>query len=254
MKISISIIDTDAGKGKCLARLIDRELGLCCASRHVSAKEALREIPRLQPKVVLMDISLQGCNALQCSLQLKQQLPGTQIIILSDHLRPESICEALAAGVNGFMLKQTPPAELFAAIRYVYAGGSSLSFCLANEIFRSFQALPAPSLVHKLSPREVEVLDLLAKGCRYKEIADVLKISYATAHTHIRHIYKKLDVHSNTEAVATHLQPDGPRCIGGFELFSQFMKSVNGGEPSQGSFHLRRQNRLRHRPNLLAGG
>jgi DNA-binding NarL/FixJ family response regulator len=105
------------------------------------------------------------------------------------------------------LLKQTPPAELLAAIRDVNAGGSPMSGHIARKIVQSFQESDSatPAEAESLSPREAEVLDLLAKGFLYKEIADQMKISYATVHSHIRHVYEKLHVRSRTEAVAKHL-------------------------------------------------
>jgi DNA-binding NarL/FixJ family response regulator len=129
-----------------------------------------------------------------------------QIIMLTVYQNTEHIFNALAAGATGYMLKQTPPAELLAAIKEVHGGGSPMSSHIARKIVQSFQQPAPPSAeAQSLSPREAEVLDLLAKGFLYKEIADQMKVSYATVHTHIRHVYEKLHVRSRTEAVAKHL-------------------------------------------------
>ena len=204
--ISISVVEEDESTRMNLAKLIDNTAGYCCMSSHCSAEDALCEIPRFKPNVVLMGNNLPGITAVECSRQLKPQLPSTQIIILTVFQEPEHVFEAFEAGANGYMLKQTPPAELFAAIRFVYAGGSPISNHIARKIV---QPLQQPSFcssgLRRLSPREKEVLDLLVKGYRYKKISDTLKISYATAHTHIRRLYKKLHVHSNTEAIAKYL-------------------------------------------------
>jgi DNA-binding NarL/FixJ family response regulator len=153
-----------------------------------------------------MDINLPGINGVECVRRLKPSLPGTQMIMLTVYQNTEHIFNALAAGATGYMLKQTPPPELLAAIKEVYAGGSPMSSHIARKIVQSFQQ-PAEALAEaeSLSPREAEVLDLLAKGFLYKEIAEQMKVSYATVHTHIRHIYEKLHVRSRTEAVAKHL-------------------------------------------------
>jgi DNA-binding NarL/FixJ family response regulator len=143
---------------------------------------------------------------------LKPQLPATQIIMLTVYQNTEHIFNALAAGATGYMLKQTPPAELLTAIKEVNAGGSPMSGHIARKIVQSFQqpVSNAPES-QALSPREAEVLDLLAKGFLYKEIAESMKVTYATVHTHIRHIYEKLHVRSRTEAVAKHLGQNRPR-------------------------------------------
>lgn len=191
-----------------LAKLIEGSSGYRCVSNHCSAEDALKEIPKFRPDVVLMDINLPGANGVECVRQLKPQLPATQIIMLTVYQNTEHIFNALAAGATGYMLKQTPPTELLAAIKDVSLGGSPMSGHIARKIVQSFQqAAPAGagSGGQGLSPRESEVLNLLAKGFLYKEIAEQMKVSYATVHTHIRHIYEKLHVRSRTEAVAKHL-------------------------------------------------
>jgi DNA-binding NarL/FixJ family response regulator len=212
MKISVSIVEDDAQVRASLARLIDSSSGCRCVSRHGSAENALQEIPRIKPDVALMDINLPGINGVECVRRLKPQLPATQIIMLTVYQNTEHIFDALAAGATGYLLKQTPPDELLAAIREVHAGGSPMSSHIARKIVQSFQQVVTPSPgAQMLTPREVQVLDLLAKGFLYKEIAEATKTTYATVHTHIRHIYEKLHVRSRTEAVARHLGQTPPR-------------------------------------------
>jgi DNA-binding NarL/FixJ family response regulator len=206
MSIAVSIVEDDAQVRGSLAELIDGSPGYRCVSRHGSAEDALVEIPKVKPDVTLMDINLPGLNGVECVRRLKPQLPKTQIIMLTVYQNTELIFNALAAGATGYMLKQTPPAELLAAIKEVHSGGSPMSSHIARKIVQSFQQpVPDASGNQNLSPREMEVLNLLAKGFFYKEIADQMKVTYATVHTHIRHIYEKLHVRSRTEAVAKHL-------------------------------------------------
>jgi DNA-binding NarL/FixJ family response regulator len=206
MSIAVSIVEDDPQVRSSLAKLIDGSPGYRCVSRHGSAENALEEIPKIKPDVTLMDINLPGINGVECVRRLKPQLPGTQIIMLTVYQNTEHIFNALAAGATGYMLKQTPPAELLVAIKEVNGGGSPMSSHIARKIVQSFQRSPsAAAEADSLSPREAEVLDLLAKGFLYKEIAEQMKVSYATVHTHIRHIYEKLHVRSRTEAVAKHL-------------------------------------------------
>jgi DNA-binding NarL/FixJ family response regulator len=206
MSIAVSIVEDDPQVRGSLAKLIDGAPGFRCVSVHPSAEDALVEIPKVKPEVVLMDINLPGANGVECVRKLKPHCPTTQIIMLTVYQKTEHIFNALAAGATGYMLKQTPPAELLIAIKEVHGGGSPMSSHIARKIVQSFQQ-PAPACAEaeSLSPREAEVLDLLAKGFLYKEIADQMKVSYATVHTHIRHIYEKLHVRSRTEAVAKHL-------------------------------------------------
>ena len=212
MTISVSIVEDDPQVRASLARLIDSSPGYRCVSQHPTAESALQEIPKITPDVTLMDINLPGINGVECIRRLKPQLGDKQIIVLTVYQNTEHIFNALAAGATGYMLKQTPPAELLAAIQNVHNGGSPMSSHIARKIVQSFQQAPSPAVESaSLSPREVQVLDLLAKGYLYKEIAETMKLTYATVHTHIRHIYEKLHVRSRTEAVAKHLGQPRPR-------------------------------------------
>jgi DNA-binding NarL/FixJ family response regulator len=205
MNISVSIVEDNAQVRASLAKLIDGTPGFGCVSRHGDAESALLEIPKIRPEVMLMDINLPGLSGVECVRRLKPQLPATQFIMLTVYQNTEHIFNALAAGATGYMLKQTPPAELIAAIKEVHAGGSPMSSHIARKIVQSFQQAAPAAGAQALTPREAEVLDLLAKGFLYKEIAESMLLSYATVHTHIRHIYEKLQVRSRTEAVAKHL-------------------------------------------------
>jgi len=206
MSISVSIVEDDREVRSSLARLINSSLGYRCASEHASGEDALAHIPKVRPDVTLMDINLTGLNGVECVRRLKPLMPGLQIIMLTVYQNTEHIFNALAAGATGYLLKQTPPAELLAAIADVHGGGSPMNSHIARKIVQSFQkTAPVEQESTTLSPREAEVLGLLAKGYLYKEIADTLRLTYATVHTHIRHIYEKLHVRSRTEAVAKHL-------------------------------------------------
>ena len=112
MSLSVSIVEDNAQVRGSLAKLIDSAPGFKCVSRHGSAEDALKELPKIRPEVVLMDINLPGMNGVECVRRLKPQLPGTQLIMLTVYQNTEHIFNALAAGATGYMLKQTPPAEL----------------------------------------------------------------------------------------------------------------------------------------------
>ena len=132
MNISVSIVEDDAQVRASLAKLIDSSSGYRCVSQHGSAENALQEIPRVKPDVTLMDINLPGVSGVECARRLKPQLPATQIIMLTVYQNTEHIFNALAAGATGYLLKQTPPNELLAAIRDVHAGGSPMSLSLIH--------------------------------------------------------------------------------------------------------------------------
>ena len=206
MTISVSIVEDDTKVRESLARLIDGSNGYRCVSEHESGESALQEIPKVKPNVILMDINLTGISGVECARRLKPLLPTTQIIMLTVYQNTEHIFNALAAGATGYMLKQTKPDELLVAVRDVNEGGSPMSSHIARKIVQSFQQKgQKEDETQSLSPREAQVIELLAKGYLYKEVADTMGVSYATIHTHIRHIYEKLQVRSRTEAVVKHL-------------------------------------------------
>jgi len=211
MSISVSIVeDNDKLRGT-LAKVIGRTEGFRFVSDYGSAEDALAGLPTVKPDVVLMDINLPGINGVECVRRLKPLLPQTQVMMLTVYEDTENIFNALAAGASGYMLKRTPTKELIEAIKEVRRGGSPMTTHIARLVVQSFQkaapAAPQPGGdLSELSEREQQVLDLLAQGLIYKEIADKLGISYETVHTYIRRIYEKLQVRTRTEAVAKFLQ------------------------------------------------
>jgi DNA-binding NarL/FixJ family response regulator len=173
---------------------------------YPDAESALAELPKLHPDVVLMDINLPGIDGVECVRQLKPKLPKAQFVMLTVYEDANRLFKSLMAGASGYLLKRTPPAKLLAAIREAHDGGSPMTPQIARRVVQHFQELPEPSSeLQKLTPRETEVLNQLAKGFRYKEIVDNLGISSGTLHSYIRSIYEKLHVHSRTEAVVKFL-------------------------------------------------
>jgi DNA-binding NarL/FixJ family response regulator len=210
LKIRVSIVEDDSRVRGGLVQLINLSEGFQCVSFHSSAEAAFKDLAAAKPDVVLMDINLPGVNGVECVRQLKPSLPKTQIMMLTVYEETEMIFKALTAGATGYLLKQTPPAELLQAIRDVHRGGSPMTSHIARKIVASFQQPVVQAKgMENLTPREQEVLDHLAKGFLYKEIADALGISYDTVHAHIRRIYEKLQVRSRTEAVAKRLHQGG---------------------------------------------
>src|SRR5664280_28369 len=207
MPITVSIVeDNDQLRGT-LARVLGRAEGFKCVSHYPNAEAALAGLPKDSPEVVLMDINLPGMNGVECVRQLKQVAPQIQSVMLTVYEDTDNIFAALAAGASGYLLKRTKTAELLEAIREVHRGGSPMTTHIARKVVQTLQQAPAPVLsTEALSPREQEVLDCLAKGFLYKEIAEKLGISYETVHTYIRRIYEKLQVRTRTEAVAKFLR------------------------------------------------
>lgn len=207
MPITVSIVEDSEQVRSTLARLINRAEGFRCQSQFANAEAALVELPREKPDVVLMDINLPGMNGVECVRQLKHIIPDTQVVMLTVYEDTQSIFNALASGASGYLLKRTTKDELLAAIREVHRGGSPMTTHIARKVVQSFQSSTvSPQPAENLSPREQEVLDCLARGFLYKEIAEKLGISYETVHTYIRRIYEKLQVRTRTEAVAKFLR------------------------------------------------
>lgn len=204
VKISVAIVEDDAPARNILAEWIRNAEGFECVGVHENAESALATLPREKPDVVLMDINMPGMSGVECVRMLKPQMMDTQFIMLTVYEDPDHIFTALSSGASGYLLKRTPRAQLITAVKEVYLGGSPMSSNIARKIVQSFQrfnsALPMES--DNLSPREREVLELLARGYLYKEIAELLKISVTTVNTHIHRIYDKLHVRSRAQAIA----------------------------------------------------
>lgn len=207
-QITIAIVDDSADLREHIMGYLDASAGFRCLKAYASAEEALAGLPRTTPDVVLMDINLgkRSMDGIECVRRLKTLLPRIQIIMLTVFEDTEKIFRALAAGASGYLLKRLPPAELLQAIREVMAGGAPMSTSIALKVVQSFQTAAAHGADSaELSQREQEVLNGLAKGLAYKQIADQLSVSIHTVRNYIRRIYEKLHVRSRTEAVAKYL-------------------------------------------------
>jgi DNA-binding NarL/FixJ family response regulator len=205
MPITVSIVEDDAHTREGLVQLINRTTDFRCVSQHATAEDAVEKAPGFKPNVVLMDINLPGMSGVDAVRKLKMPLPQTQFIMLTVYKDSDAIFNALMAGANGYLLKQTPPKELLTALREVCAGGAPVTSQIARKIIEAFRQTRTPAgEAEGLTTREQEVLELLAQGYLYKEIAEKLQISYRTVSTHLEHIYGKLHVHSRAQAVARH--------------------------------------------------
>jgi DNA-binding NarL/FixJ family response regulator len=207
MSINVAIIESDELVFSRLARLLEETEGLRCCGQYASGQQALNAFPHLLPDVVLMDIHLPNSNGVEWVCRIRAACPGQLILVLSNCTEPKVVFSALAAGATGYLLKHSSSEQIIAAIQEVYQGGSPMTGSIARQVVNLFQqaAVPEPGR-RELSRREKQVLELLAKGFSYKEIAEELKLTYATIHTHIRHIYKKFRVNCRTEAVTLYLR------------------------------------------------
>jgi DNA-binding NarL/FixJ family response regulator len=206
--ISISIVDDEKELCQSIVTFVNGAAGFKCVSIYNSGEAALEHLPADQPNVVLMDINLGGMTGIECVKRLKTKAPLMQILMLTVYEDTEQIFKALAAGASGYLLKRSNPSKLLQAIREVHEGGSPMSSPIARKVVASFQhTKETGGKQTHLSPREEMVLDCLAKGFTYKQIADQLDISIDTIRSYLRRVYEKLHVQSRTEAVAKYLRP-----------------------------------------------
>ena len=210
MAIAVSIVEDDPQARKIFASWISRAPGFRLAGDWGDAEKALEALPAKKPDVVLMDINLPGMSGVEAVKRLKPLLPDTQFVMLTVYEDADHIYNALAAGATGYLLKQTPRAELLSAVEDVHHGGSPMTSNIARKVVQSFKQAKAPS-GQELSPREQEVLELLARGYLYKEIAERLNISVPTVNTYVRRMYEKLQVRSRAQAVAKYAHLAGTK-------------------------------------------
>jgi DNA-binding NarL/FixJ family response regulator len=167
-----------------------------------TAEEALNDIPRLKPDIVIMDINLPGMNGIECIRQVKGKSKNTQFMMFTVYENDEKVFEALKAGASGYLLKNTGLLQLSEALRELYNGGSPMSSNIARKLVTVFREQEKnAAAIETLSNRENEILQLLSKGLLYKEIADQLSISTGTVRQHIHKVYEKLHVQNRTEAI-----------------------------------------------------
>ena len=206
-KITVAIVEDHAELRRSWCEIIKAAPSFECMSTYANAEDALREIPILKPDVVLMDINLPGMSGIECTRLLRTRNPRQQVLILTVYEDSDRIFEALEAGASGYLLKRTSPEQLLEGIIEVRNGGSPMTSEVARKVVQSFRRPARFKAAEdaKLTPREEEILKLLAQGYVTKEISDKLGISYYTAQTHLKNIYEKLHVRSRTEAVLKYL-------------------------------------------------
>jgi DNA-binding NarL/FixJ family response regulator len=205
---TVALVEDNDTMRQTLRELIDGAPGYSCVCACATAKEALAEIPRQRPQVVLMDIHLAKDSGIACTASLTEKLPGMHVIMLTVYKDITTIFQALKAGACGYLLKRSKQQDILNAIADVRAGGAPMTSEIARLVVRSFQA-PVPSIASAtegLSSRESEILALIAEGLSNKEIATRLNISPCTVRTHLMHIFEKLHVRCRTEAAARYFR------------------------------------------------
>jgi len=214
MDITVCIVDDNKEIRSALEQIISMSEGYRLLGSFANAEDALKTLPVLRPSVVLMDINLgEGENGIDCVRKLKQEHPEMLFMMCTVYEDDEKIFEALAAGASGYILKKTAPNKLLESIKELQDGGAPMSSQIARKVVAAFRQKPEaensvvePALsryppLSVLSNREKEILENLAKGLLYKEIASALFISQETVRKHVYHIYEKLHVHNKVEAI-----------------------------------------------------
>ncbi|MCW5898301.1 MAG: response regulator transcription factor [Flavobacteriales bacterium] len=201
--IAVGLVEDDPILREALAGLLGDEAGLRLLTVCQDGEQALQHLPMAPPDVVIMDIGLPGINGIECVRTLAPMLPHTQFLMYTTHDDDLRVFDALKAGANGYILKSSTPDEIIAAVRELLTGGAPMSTAVARRVVEHLRPGDAIDRMAgtQLTEREREVLENLAQGLLYKEIAHRLGISENTVRQHIHKIYEKLHVGNRTEAV-----------------------------------------------------
>lgn len=205
-RLRVSLVEDDPELRGHLAHLISSVPDFELAGDFAHPREAVDGIPGIAPDVVLMDINLPDLSGIECARLIKRRLPSVQIVMLTVYEDSDLIFQSLAAGASGYLLKRTPSAKLIEGIRDLHRGGAPMSSEIARKVVQFFNERSASmEILDRLSKREREVLEALSRGRLYKEIAAELGVTLDTVRKHLQSIYRKLHVHSRTEAVVKYL-------------------------------------------------
>lgn len=211
-EIKVMLIEDQRDVREGLMVLINGSSGFHCVAAFRSMEEALRRLERGPidadlPDVLLTDIGLPVMSGIEGIRILKQWYPELPIVALTVYDDDDDVFDALCAGASGYLLKNTPPARLLESVREVASGGAPMSPEVARRVvslFREFR--PQERTDCRLTSQEIELLKLIIEGHSYKTAADRLAISTSTVSFHLQNIYRKLQVHSKSEAVAKALR------------------------------------------------
>jgi DNA-binding NarL/FixJ family response regulator len=204
--IKVTIIEDDAAYRNALATILKGTPGFACAGLHPNAESALAMASEAPADVTLVDIQLPGLSGIEFVRMFKQRNPEALVVMLTVFEDAERIFRALRAGANGYILKRTQPSELLDSIYEVVDGGAPMSRAIARKVLQHFHAPSEPDpTLPALTGRESEILAHLTTGRTLKEISGSLNLALETVRTHLRSVYRKLHVHSRTEAVVKYL-------------------------------------------------
>lgn len=206
MPIKVSIVEDLAEVREGIIELISSDRELSMIGSFEDAESAAVKLPLLQADIVIMDINLPGMSGIDCIRNIKEKCPSTQFMMFTVYENDEKVLQALQAGATGYLLKRTEPQRILESIKELNQGGSPMSSSIARKVLNIFVHEKKRTKKEILSDRENEVLELLANGLLYKEIAERLFIGHGTVRQHIHNIYEKLHVHNRTEAVNKYFE------------------------------------------------
>ncbi len=201
-KIAVAIFEDNKHLRESLQLLISSSNQFECIGAFADTRNVIAVINKLMPDIIITDIEMPVMNGIDATRLIKNKFPEIPILILTVFDDSERIFQSLQAGGNGYLLKNSSPAEILNALTEVYNGGSALSPAVARKVIQYFQTAPVQQNDYHLTTKEKELLQCLVQGMSYKMIADAMMISFETVKSHIKNVYKKLHVSSNSEAVA----------------------------------------------------
>jgi DNA-binding NarL/FixJ family response regulator len=202
----VLIADDDHLMRAGLAELLAADADLEIVGQAATGREAIEHARRVRPDVILMDVRMPDLDGIAATRELTREAPETRVLILTTFEQDDYIFGGLRAGASGFLLKRTRPEELLAAVRTIAAGDALLSPSVTRRVIDRMAQQPTPDLadsakLDELTPREREVLELLARGLSNREIAAALVVEESTVRTHVKRVLMKLDLRDRVQAV-----------------------------------------------------
>ena len=205
--VRVIVVEDERELREGLRVLLDFTPSFACAGCFGSMEEALRKIEPGAMDLVLTDIGLPGMDGIEGTRVLREKFADLPIVVFSVHGEDDKIFQALCAGANGYLLKDTPPARIIEAMKEVLDGGAPMSPDVARRVVKLFRQFSPPAQAdYHLTEQETQILKLLVDGHHYKTAAFELGISTSTVSFHLKNIYQKLQVHSKSEAIVKALR------------------------------------------------
>jgi DNA-binding NarL/FixJ family response regulator len=204
MNIKVTIFEDNTSLRRGLTTLINGSDGFECGGAFGNCDNLIKNITDTKPDVVLMDIEMPGMDGIEAVKRLKPQFPEIKILMETIFEDDEKVFHSICNGAEGYILKNTPPAQILNAIREIHEGGAPMTPSIASKVLAMFKSGTSftKDESYNLTDREIEVLKYLVDGMSYKAVVDKCFVSLDTVSSHVKNIYKKLQVHSKSEAIS----------------------------------------------------